>query len=427
MPVNQIQKSAFKSRALKLAGAVITLAVTAHNAYATNGYFANGYGEKSQGIAGIGVALPQDSLAAASNPAGTAFVGNRADLGVSLFKPQRSADISGNAFGANGHYDGNDTEYFVIPDFGYTHQLSDKSAYGVAVYGNGGMNTDYKTNPYAAFGSTGKAGVNLEQLFITPSYAYKLDNNNAIGVGVNLAYQRFSAKGLSAFSSASSSPNDLTDRGTDTSAGYGVRLGWTGNITNDVTLGLTWASKINTGEFDKYKGLFAEQGGFDIPENYGAGIAWHVTSALTLASDYQRILYSGVDSVGNPLSNLFSGNPLGSSKGPGFGWQDISVYKIGATYAVNNDLILRAGYSHSDQPIPSDQTFFNILAPGVVQEHYTFGATWNLGDGELTAAYVYAPKTTVNGNNSIPSSFGGGNANIHLEENILGVSYAWKL
>src|ERR1035437_6970585 len=41
----------------------------------TNGYFSHGCGAKAQGAAGVGIALPQDGLAAAPNPAGTAAVG----------------------------------------------------------------------------------------------------------------------------------------------------------------------------------------------------------------------------------------------------------------------------------------------------------------------------------------------------------------
>ncbi len=50
---------------------------------ATNGYFSHGYGAKSQ--AGVGIALPQDALAPATNPAGTAVVGDRLDLGIRRF------------------------------------------------------------------------------------------------------------------------------------------------------------------------------------------------------------------------------------------------------------------------------------------------------------------------------------------------------
>ena len=40
--------------------------------FATTGYFSHGYGLKAKGMGGVGIALPQDSLAAATNPAGMA-------------------------------------------------------------------------------------------------------------------------------------------------------------------------------------------------------------------------------------------------------------------------------------------------------------------------------------------------------------------
>lgn len=397
-------------------------------AFATNGYFSHGYGVKSQGIAGIGIALPQDGLAAASNPAGTALVGDRIDLGLTLFQPKRGADVVGNGFGLNGHYEGNDTKNFYIPEFGYTRHLNNDLAVGLAIYGNGGMNTDYGKNPFAAFGSTGSAGVDLSQLFITPSIAYKLNDQHAIGAALNFAYQQFSAKGLQAFAPYSSDAGHLTNQGHNSSTGVGLHLGWTGQLTPDLTLGLTWSSKIKTSKFDQYKGLFAEGGGFDIPENYGIGIAYKATPALTLAADVQEIKYGGVTSIANPLANLLAGNLLGTQNGGGFGWKDVTVVKIGASYDVSQGLTLRAGYSHSEQPIPNSQTLFNILAPGTVQHHLSLGATWKTKNGgELSAFYTRGFQKTVNGSGSIPANFGGGNANVRLEENVLGIAYGWKL
>jgi long-chain fatty acid transport protein len=414
----------------RLAGGLVLCAPLM--ASATNGYFSHGYGVQSEGVAGVAIALPQDGLAAAANPAGTAFLDNRFDLGLSLFVPKRDAKIVGNAFGADASYSGNGSKVFAIPEVGYVRRLNGDWTFGFAVYGNGGMNTDYSSNPYARFGGTGSAGVNLEQLFITPSLAYRLTPDQAIGVGVNLAYQRFSAKGLNAFASFSAAPDHLTDRGTDTSTGAGVRVGWTGRVTPEVTLGATWASKIN-GKFDDYRGLFADGGSFDIPANYGVGIAVRATPALTLAADVQRIEYSGVASIANPLANLLAGNPLGSANGPGFGWRDITVVKLGAVHQWSNDLTLRAGISHAQQPVPQTQTFFNILAPGVVQDHLTFGATWKTAPGgELSAFFAHAFGKTVNGAGSIPAGFppagfGGGNVNVRLQENIVGIAYGWKL
>ncbi|MFT4510523.1 OmpP1/FadL family transporter [Caballeronia sp. 15711] len=115
---------------------------------------------------------------------------------------------------------------------------------------------------------------------------------------------------------------------------------------------------------------------------------------------------------------------MGSPNGPGFGWRNTNVLKFGTTYQFNEHLTLRAGYSHSSQPIASTETFLNVLAPGVVQDQATIGATWKTaGNSSFSFFYGHAFKKTVNGDNSIPASFGGGNANISLEENVVGIGY----
>lgn len=412
--------------ASRLALAVAALLAPAF-AHATNGYFTHGNSVKSDGIAGIGVALPQDALAAASNPAGTAIVGERLDIGATWFAPKRGTDIVGNGAGGDAHYSGNGEKNFFLPEIGYTHPLGERAAWGIALYGNGGMNTSYDDNPYARFGASGKAGVNLEQLFVTPSFAYKLDEHNSIGIGLNVVYQRFEAKGIGLFGNFSQSPQDVSNNGNDTSTGVGARIGWLGHWDNGVSVGLSYASKINASEFDKYKGLFAEQGGFDVPANYAAGLTWKVNPAATFAAEVQRIEYSQVRSINDSLAPLLQGVPLGADDGAGFGWKDVTVAKLGAQFALTPNFTARFGVSHATQPIPASQTFFNILAPGVVQNHITVGATWTTqGGNELSAYYAHAPQTTVNGKNSIPASFGGGEADIKLSENLLGVAYAWK-
>jgi long-chain fatty acid transport protein len=415
--------SSFSLRPVALAAALLAPLL----ANASNGYFSHGYGAKSEGMAGVGIALPQDALAAATNPAGTAAVGNRIDLGVSLFVPNRSASITQS--GSETSYDGNDTSKFLIPDFGYTREINPSTSVGLALFGNGGMNTDYASNPYARFGATGSAGINLEQLFISPSIAYKVNDNHTVGVALNVAYQRFSAKGIQVFGNFgfSSAPANLSDKDADSTTGAGVRLGWTGKVTPTLTLGATWASKIS-GKFDKYKGLFADGGSFDIPENYGIGLAFAASPDWTLAADVQTILYSQVGSVGNSVSSLFTGQALlGAPNGPGFGWSDLTVLKLGTSYRLRPDLTLRGGISFASQPVQEKETFFNTLAPGVVQKHLTLGATWTSpSGGELTGFFAHAFEETVNGNGSIPQSFGGGNANLKMDQNIIGIAYGWK-
>lgn len=411
-----------------LLAAAIAAALLPLSAAATTGYFQHGYGIKSKGMGGVGIALPQDSLAAATNPAGMAWVGNRVDGGLDWFAPTRSAEIVGNGAGASGNYDANGRKSFLVPEFGFNRMVSTNLAVGVSVFGNGGMNTYYNNNPFRAFGgSNGPGGVDLMQLFVSPTVAYKL-GNHSFGASLNIAYQQFGAQGLEGFRAMSANPNEVTNRGRDSSSGLGMRFGWTGQITPNFTLGATYQTKTKMSKLDKYKGLFAEEGGFDVPENYGVGVAFKATPALTIAADIERINYGNVRSVGNTVDCLFVGAcQLGPSNGAGFGWRNSTAYKIGLAYEVSPTLTLRAGYATLKQPIPASQTFFNILAPGVVEDHFTLGATWQMSkQGELSVSYMHAPEKKVNGSGSIAVGFGGGEANLRMKQNALGVGFGWK-
>jgi long-chain fatty acid transport protein len=415
----------------RLSGIVICV-LAAGRAGATNGYFLSGYGTNSKAEAGVGIALPQDALTVATNPAGLGDIADSVSVGLEIFSPSRGASLVQG--GQTEDFNGNGVGKFYLPELGFNQRLGDRVSWGVALYGNGGLDTDYLSDPYARFAppgsnvASGTAGVNLQQAFLTPAVAFEVNDSNSIGLALNVAYQRFEAEGVGLFAGFSADPADVSNRGFDHSFGAGVRLGWLGHFGDFVTLGATWQSKTYMGRFTKYAGLFADQGGFDVPDTYGLGITLRPTPDWTLSLDWQRILYSHVASVGDPVNALFQGVPLGAAGGPGFGWQNVSVIKVGGSYQVTKAVSLRAGYSHSQQPVPTSQTFFNILAPGVIQDHVAAGVSWNLANGnELSLAYIHAFENTVNGSGSIPPAFGGGEANIHLEENSLAISFLHRL
>lgn len=394
----------------------ISLMSAAGLAHATDGYFSDAYGMKAAGMGGAATAMTDDAMGGANNPASMAFVGDRFDVGATIFSPRRSASRSGSG-GLDGSVD-SDSNYFVIPELGYNHMMQPNLALGVTVYGNGGMNTNYPAtfpNNTNLLNGQGKLGVNLMQLIVAPTLAYKLNASNSIGIAPLLGYQRFEAYGLQQFGVT---PN----KGWDDSTGIGVRIGYLGQLTPTFSIGVSYATKMHFGKFDKYSGLFADAGLFDIPENYSAGIAWKATPDLTLAADYQRINYGGVSSIANPSTNLA---PLGSAGGPGFGWKDINVWKLGGEYRYDKQWTFRAGYNHCDNPIQARDVAFNILAPAVIEDHVTLGATYTLpSGGELTMAYMHAFKNSVTGADQ--AGFGGTDT-ITMYENSIGISYGWKM
>jgi long-chain fatty acid transport protein len=149
------------------------------------------------------------------------------------------------------------------------------------------------------------------------------------------------------------------------------------------------------GKFDKYRGLFAGAGSFDVPGNITVGLAWDVLPTFTLLLDYKHIFYSGVKSIANSSRNPF---PFGWSNGPGFGWKDVDVVSLGAEWRATRDLTLRAGYAHNTNPVRSRDVTLNILAPGVVTDHFTAGLSYALTrNASIEFAAVYVPKHTVTG------------------------------
>jgi len=401
----------------------LLILISASRVFATDGYFATGYGIKQLGQGGAGVAFPQDSLAAATNPAGMIFVGNRFDLGLTFFRPIRSGSITGSEAPVNGPYDASRHKNYFIPELGFNHLVNSRLSIGASIFGNGGMNTSY-TTAIPLLGST-RAGVDLEQLFVSPTVAFKASEHQAFGVSLNLGWQRFSASGLQNFTQPGFSidPNNLTNRGYDASYGAGFRVGWVGEFGKLFNLGATFQSRTYMQKFDKYRGLFAEQGGFDIPANVAGGVGLKLSQKLTVPFDVERIFYGQVKSIANLDSNQAQ---LGADNGPGFGWHGITAEKVGFDYKVSPSVTLRAGYNHSGLPFDSSQTFFNLLAPAIVQHHLTAGATFALRNGkEVNVAYQHAFEKTLDGVNSIPPAFGGGEANLKMYQDSVGLSFGW--
>jgi len=425
-------------------------AITAGSAFATNGYFTHGTGTKNKGMAGAGIALPQDAIDTVNNPAGAVFLDESMQLGAALFSPRRSYSTSASDYnGAPPFFTigpnaiDSDSEYFVIPHFAKNWNDGEGMAMALSFYGRGGMNTDWSggtatfdpDGPGPApvltcagtFGAgapcnfgpgSGDAGVDLSQAFLDLTFAWKVNDRLALGFTPVLAAQVFEAKGVGSFagftrtfaaSGGTAFPTHLTDNGHDWSYGAGAKVGLHAVLSDAVAFAIMYQSKLYMSEFDDYADLFAEDGDFDIPANLKAGLTWKARDNLAISFDIEHTWFSDVDAVGNSIMNIFAcptspamgtdiESCLGGARGAGFGWDDMTTYKIGVQWSGGNDWTWRAGYSHGDQPIPSGEMTFNILAPAVVEDHFTFGFTKQVASGnEWNMSFMYAPEKSQTG------------------------------
>ncbi len=426
-----------------LAVSIIT-AFASSQAMATNGLAPTGLGQTHKAMGGAAAGTPINTMSMASNPASASFIPNGWDVGAEIFKPNRYAisnvpaaipNPGGLPNPSGTEFDGNGVSAFLIPEFGYKKALSAQTAVGITVYGNGGMNTSFKPNSpvfptgapapqaFAPFngGAGTTTGIDLKQVFISPTVSRKLSPNHSIGLSVNLVAQQFKASGIEAFAGdPRANPQDLQafgNPGSDTSTGIGATIGWMGKVAPNVTAGASYRMKTNMSEFDKYSGLFPEQGTMDIPAAATIGLSVNATPNTMLAADLMRIYYTDVAAIGNSGS---SPNALGSDNGPGFGWDDQDIIKLGIKHQRSSRLALMAGYNHGGSPVGAEDTFFNALAPAVVEDHLSLGVEYKLSSrSKLIGSYVHTFENTIRGDLAQRQPF-----DLKMDQDALGIGYS---
>ncbi|HIB84519.1 MAG TPA: hypothetical protein EYO59_07945, partial [Chromatiaceae bacterium] len=399
---------------------------------------------------GVGVALGQDGIAAGQNPATMIELRKtRVDLAAELFIPYRSAfHESGTlpthpdpATGAASIAESGQN-LFLIPSMGGVYKFNRNTRMGMAVIGAGagtrysqaadcGNNTTFDDSNFFNWNCNAKRaelGVLLLQMQMLPSIAYEFYRDkkwgrHTVGASLAIAIGAFRARGLKSFDALGFTTNaeKLTDNGVDWAFGSGIRVGWLGRFNKKkLNLGFNYASKVYMTPFEEYRGLFAEQGQFDIPENFAFGVAYKPNKKWTVAADVMRVMYSNVPSIANsgPLgSQLFDGcavftpgEPVpesckaGGDHGLGFGWKDQTIYKLGVAYVHDKKWTFRGGLNYGKTPIPDDQILFNLLAPATVEKHLTFGLSYRPNKGnEFSFNFMRAFENTITGPTVFPA------------------------
>jgi long-chain fatty acid transport protein len=460
----------------RLATAIVTLLLTTP-LWATNGYFTHGIGTKNKGMAGAGIAMPEDAIAVANNPAAALATSGKYDLGIAVFSPMRSYETGpsvsngqGGAFTIGPNDIDSDNNYHYIPHMAGSWKINDQSAWALVFYGKGGMNTDYKggtatfdpdgpgpapvmtlpgTYGGGLFGGNGGTGVDLSQAYLEAAYSRKAGDKFTWGVSLVGVMQVFAARGVGTFgaytetfanSGGTTMPDSLSNNGHDQSYGLGAKVGIQWDVTDTFSFATSYQPKVGMSKFKDYSDLFAGGGDFDIPADLKLGFTFRPNPVFALNFDIEKIWYSKVDAVGNPFSNLYScptagaggtdtSYCLGGKNGAGFGWDDMTIYKLGGQWNSGSDWTWRAGFSHGKQPIPESEMVFNILAPATIEDHATFGFTRKLSSGdEINMSFMWAFNNKVSGPNPLdyPDPNIAQTVSIDMNQWEIEFSYGWR-
>jgi long-chain fatty acid transport protein len=391
---------------LALAG----VAFLATPAAATDGHYLHGIGAVNSSMGGAGVAAPRSLLGTFYlNPAGLmAFDGYRMEFGFELFKADRTVASTIGPFSGSTR---SKSEYTPIPAMGVSYRLNnDKVVLGLGAVGVGGFGVDYpqdNTNPILGPAPNGFGQVysNYSYLKIAPSVAWAVTPKLWLGGAVNVNWASLAVVPNPTAAPAANAPTSLyysDAAAADGAFGFGWQLGALYKINDIIALGASYSSAQVFDEFkwnSVYKNPNLPNFGqarvdtfqMDAPAVIAGGIGLTPLPGLSLAGDVRWITYSktegfekkGFDNTGRVL---------------GFGWEDIMVIAVGGEYWVTEGFALRAGYNHSDNPIPDSQSFYNIPAPAIVQDHFTFGIGLKPSRrSEISLGYYYVPENTQSG------------------------------
>lgn len=404
-------------------------------AMATNGSFLIGAGAKHRALGGAGVALPLDATSILINPASAHHVGTRGDVGGMLFVPRRQACTR-----AVPECVKSGADYFFLPNMGGAMRFKRKISFGFAASGVGGGNTRYNRDIFVSGGPENTVGADLKQMIMAPTVAYRVHRKFTIGGSPLIGIQQFRAYGLDSFitPAITSEPDGVTNNGNDWAFGGGIRLGGLARFyKGKFNIGASVSSRVYMTKFDKYDGLFTEDGEFDIPAHGTIGIAFKPSDKLSVAFDVTHILFSDVDALGNDITNTtgVSTNPggpttpLGAKGGGGFGWDDQTVYKLGIMYDWNDKLTLRMGANYGEAPVPEDDNLLPAtIAPVTTEWHAALGFTYELSrSSEFSFSWVHAFRNELSNFDTGQFNISpGGGATIEMVQNSFDLSYALK-
>jgi len=363
-------------KTIKLALAA-TMVLSATSAFATNGTNLIGYGAKSRAMGGTAISNFNGAESAFANPAliTSSEKTMEATIGATILMPDVSVEADANA-------NGNLTESLMpasnnsstagdgmVPAVAVINKINDSFAWGLALYGVGGMGVDYRVETPDSAVTAFNSNDNLLLMRMSIPLAYTIAGFS-IGIAPVIEY------GALSMSETFGTPGVTTDikMGFEVGAAYSIA---------GVSLGLDYKSAIS----HDFVGTFnsdmtgGTQSKLDTPAVLGLGVSYSIAGS-TIAFDYKNIAY-------------------GSAKGfEDFLWEDQSVFALGYEFAAESWAV-RAGYNYGASPLATDIAADGsnmmpvvgslFMFPAVTESHYTVGGSYNFNQNiSADLAFMYA-------------------------------------
>ena len=405
-------------------------------AWATNGMNLEGYGPIATGMGGAAMAYDNGTAAVMNNPATLGLMGdgNRFDIAVGNLRPKVEASMPGVPTATSS------ANSFIMPAVGWVKKQA-QMTYGVGVFAQGGMGTEYSADSFVALGSGDKVRSEVGVGRIIFPLAYKVNSNLVVagsldyvwaGMDIKMAIPTSMIGGLVTGATAGwntalnnlgtagatwarfdfSNSSDYT--GQAKSTGFAAKIGVAYKVDDKLSFGATYHSKTSLGDLKGGASLSAGNASgalgtfngdiavkdFQWPALFGVGASYKAMDNLMLAADIKRINWG---SVMQSFKMTFTDPNLGDlSVALPQEWKNQTVISLGGAYQVNDAFTVRAGFNHASNPVPD--TYLNYLFPAIVTNHLTLGLGYDIDKAsDVNFSLAYVPEVSATAGSGITS------------------------
>ncbi len=431
-----ISHSAKKALVAVLVGILALPAV----ALATNGMYLVGYGAETVGRGGANLAISDRSLALNFNPAGISQLqGRHFTANLSVLAPSLEYENM-----INPPLEGRDA-LFPLPAFAYVRGAKGSPwSWGVGFVAQGGMGAEF-VGESTFFGTVDRTFTEVRYGTLSPTVAYAINEDQAVGLTVNVGYADASFDFFPDTSFFNPEVPEMSFFGVamDRAGGLqtSVRAGWWWRANPRLSVGAVYQTKTQSDfkngdmvvNFEGHPllgqrvGYKADLDGFTFAAQAGLGFAYRASSDWVLALDVKRYFWDdAIDTI-----TVTATDPDIEGAQPEivlpfvFNWKDQWVYAFGADYRMSDDLTLRAGFNYGENPVPSET--LNPLFPATTERHLTAGLSWLRGNKLIEFAVERAFNADQVNNNTDPfvNPFGPGSRVSHSQwTTSFGISWA---
>lgn len=372
-------------RSGRLAGAACALAcMTVLPAHAGNGLNVIGAGSESIGMGAADLATTSTPLALNINPSGLANVkahAYEASGGIAYATDISHSDQLGNDVSVSNNI-------FGLMQIGYAQRFGSVVA-GVGLFSQSGIGPIYQ-DVITPAGNRDELSSQFSVARFTPGLSWDATTNLSVGLSLDMNIARAKQRVLPNTSTATFSGYELqraSGVAPSAKAGFQYRasdsLTFAGNYSSQANLDLKHGKLIanfTAVGLGKVTYADAEVSGLSVPEQVGFGSALKLTPDLLLALDIDWLHWaralksstlraSGPDSSAAPQT-IVSTTPLN--------WKNQFVFALGASYAVDPKLTVRAGYNYGKNPIPNE-TLTPLLA-AIAEQTITSGFSYQMSE-----------------------------------------------